>query len=170
MQFFASLTPAMTHVRRAFLLVALVACSERPPGDKSAVPSPPIDGSPSATLGPDGYGPVKIGWTLAELNAALKQNLKPKYEVNEACDYITPTGLPPGMALMIENDTIVRIDVDSAGVLTAAGAQVGDDEAKVLKLYGDRVSVMPHKYTGPEGHYLVVSFTADTMARIIFET
>ena len=121
-------------------------------------------------MGPDGYGPIRIGWTLAELNAALKQNLKPAYEVNETCDYVTPSGLPPGMALMVESDTIVRIDVDSAGVLTAEGAGVGDEETRVLKLYGNRIAVMPHKYTGPTGHYLIVSFTADSMARIIFET
>ena len=152
-------------------ILALSSCSDRKPADQPAVPVPSAAAtSPGPTVGPDGFGAIRIGWTLAELNAAVKQNLRPAYEINETCDYITPAILPRGVSLMVESDTIVRIDVDSAGVLTAAGAGVGDDESQVIKLYGDQLTVMPHKYTGPVGHYLVVSFTPDTLARIIFET
>lgn len=65
---------------------------------------------------------------------------------------------------------IERVDVDSAGVLTAEGAGVGDAEANVIALYRGRVSVQPHKYTGPRGHYLIVTSTGDTLHRIVFET
>lgn len=148
------------------LLVAALACTETQRSGQTERAAQ----APAATLGPDGYGPVKIGWSLAELNAALKQKLKPAYEINESCDYVTPAGLPPGMSLMVENDTIVRIDVDSAGVRTADGAGVGDDEASVLKRYAGRVTIMPHKYGGADDHYLVVSFTGDTLSQVIFET
>lgn len=37
-------------------------------------------------------------------------------------------------------------------------------------MYPGRVEVQPHKYTGPEGHYLSVSVPSDTLLRIIFET
>ncbi|MGQ0538137.1 MAG: hypothetical protein ACT4R6_04255 [Gemmatimonadaceae bacterium] len=29
---------------------------------------------------------------------------------------------------------------------------------------------MPHKYTGPTGHYVIVQTTGDTLHRLIFET
>ena len=40
----------------------------------------------------------------------------------------------------------------------------------VLAVYRGRVQVQPHKYTGPEGHYLVVTHPRDTLFLIIFET
>ena len=60
--------------------------------------------------------------------------------------------------------------VRAGGVLTAEGAGVGDTETRVLALYRGRVRVEPHKYMGPEGHYLVVSVVDDSLAAIIFET
>jgi hypothetical protein len=63
-----------------------------------------------------------------------------------------------------------RVDVDTTGVLTAEGAGVGDSESRVLELYRGRVRVEPHKYSGPEGHYLVVTRSTDTLFLIIFET
>ena len=43
-------------------------------------------------------------------------------------------------------------------------------EADVVKLYGASIEVSPHKYTGPEGHYLTVTPPGDTLHQIIFET
>jgi hypothetical protein len=121
-------------------------------------------------VSPDGVGPVKTGWTLDQLNAALGEQLHPTFEVNEVCDYLDPAALPPGIGLMILQDTIVRIDVDTTGIPTTEGAMVGDTEARILELYRGRVEVQPHKYTGPVGHYLVVRVPRDTLRLIIFET
>lgn len=152
----------------AVLLSLLAACSSRsetrPPGDSASTATRPL------AVTPEGVGPVRIGATLAELNSALGEQLKPAYDVNPECDYIDPASLPPGIALMVEKDTIVRIDVDTAGIVTPEGAGVGDSEAKVLELYKGRVQVQPHKYTGPTGHYLVVKWPSDTLHLLIFET
>jgi len=71
---------------------------------------------------------------------------------------------------MLENDTVTRIDVGMPSVPTSLGARVGDNEAKVLELYVDHVSVSRQKYT--DGHVLTVTPTApaDSMYRLIFET
>ena len=63
---------------------------------------------------------------------------------------------------------VARVDVDSAGVATAAGARVGDTEERVKGLYAGRVAVSPHKYE--EGNYLTVTPDADTTYAIVFET
>jgi hypothetical protein len=150
-----------------FALV-IVACGsprgESRPGPDSASVAAPL------TVSPEGAGPVRIGWSLSQLNAALGEQLKPAYDVNPECDYVDPDALPPGLALMVVQDTIVRVDVDTTGIATAEGAMVGDTEARILELYAGRVEVQPHKYTGPVGHYLVVKASADTMHLIIFET
>src|SRR6185503_381196 len=80
-----------------------------------------------------------------------------------------PSG-PAGVRVMLENDTVTRIDVGMPSVPTSLGARVGDNEAKVLELYVDHVSVSRQKYT--DGHVLTVTPTApaDSMYRLIFET
>jgi hypothetical protein len=65
---------------------------------------------------------------------------------------------------------LVRVDVDFGTVPTREGARVGDSEADIIRMYGDRVTVSPHKYT--DGHYLTVrsSMPGDTLHHLIFET
>jgi hypothetical protein len=161
-------------------MFATLACAqgERPATADTSAASPPVAAadSPAATtdsasvLRPDGFGKVRVGMTLRELSTALGEEVKAKYEVFDECDYVRPSALPGGVSLMVLNDTVARVDVDSTGVRTAVGAGVGDAESRVLELYRGRVEVQPHKYTGPEGHYLVVSVPGDTLHRIIFET
>lgn len=150
------------------LLLVLAGCNssrdESRSGDDTAAAAAPL------AVSPEGVGPVRIGSTLARLNAALGEQLRPASDVNPECDYVDPAALPPGIALMVERDTIVRIDVDTTGIPTTEGAQVGDAEVKVLDLYKGRVEVQPHKYTGPVGHYLVVTWPSDTLHLLIFET
>ena len=87
-----------------------------------------------------------------------------------ACDHVNPATMPDGILLMVIDDTVARVEVDSAGIPTVEGAQVGDSESRVLELYGARARIEPHKYTYPDGHYVVVTPPGDTLHRIIFET
>ncbi|HEX6048642.1 MAG TPA: hypothetical protein VFZ21_05215, partial [Gemmatimonadaceae bacterium] len=86
------------------------------------------------------------------------------------CDHVNPATMPDGILLMVIDDTVARVEVDSAGIPTGEGAQVGDSESRVLELYGARARIEPHKYTYPDGHYVVVTPPGDTLHRIIFET
>ena len=63
---------------------------------------------------------------------------------------------------------VARVDVDSAGTATDAGARVGDAEADVQRAYGGRAVVTPHKYE--TGHYLTVTDAADSAFALVFET
>ena len=55
---------------------------------------------------------------------------------------------------MIENEHLVRIDVDKRGIATMEGVRVGDSEEHVKQVYGPRLKVAPHVYT--DGHYLTI--------------
>jgi hypothetical protein len=66
-------------------------------------------------------------------------------------------------------DSLARIDVRDTTWSTDEGIRIGDTEARVAQVYGDRVTTSPHKYTGPQGHYMTVTPT-DTAYRIVFET
>jgi hypothetical protein len=83
------------------------------------------------------------------------------------CGYVHGSALPAGVALMVENGAIARVDVDSGSVATTEGARIGDTEERVRTLYVG-ITVTPHKYTS--GHYLTARSATDSTSRIVFET
>lgn len=117
----------------------------------------------------DGVGPVKIGMSLSQLNAALHEKfVMPENKEDRGCFDVTSTKHPV-VSFMIEGGVVVRVDVDGAGVSTVEGIQVGDSEARARRVYGPSLKVEPHAYTGPEGHYLTVRSTSGEFG-IRFET
>ena len=159
------------------LLFALFACSpaDRERADTTTAAADttrdsaaPADTTPpSWVVRPDGIGPLRVGVPLAEASRTLGETLR----VTQAgCDHVNPTAMPEGILLMVIDDTVARVEIDSAGIRTTEGAQVGDSESRVLELYGARARIEPHKYTYPDGHYVVVTLAGDTLHRIIFET
>jgi len=145
--------------------------------DSSAVPAAPATStptppptSPTYTVTEHGIGPLKAGMTFAEADAALGGALLVPVGVDTTgCDYLVWDKGPSGVHVMFDEHRIARVDVDTAGIATAAGARVGDDEARIKRLYPGQVTVTPHKYE--DGHYLTVTpAAADKRFRIIFET
>ncbi|MDB4876640.1 MAG: hypothetical protein JWM41_3086 [Gemmatimonadetes bacterium] len=160
--------------RRALVALALCsACSksqQRNTDTPAATASAP-DPHTSATVTPDGYGPVRIGASLAQLSTAIGTNVPAARTADEkSCRLVFLGALPRGVRAMLVNDSVARIDVDAAGARTAEGAGVGDAESRVVKLYGGRATVTPHKYTGPVGHYVTVIVPGDSLRRLVFET
>lgn len=159
------------------VVLASAACERREERAADSVAAAP-GASDSASLGSvsrwtvddHGIGPVRAGMTLAQLSAAAGETLRPEYEINDSCDYVTPKFLPQGVSVLIVDDSVGRVDVTEKGVLTKEGVGVGDLESRVLSLYGARAHVEPHKYTGPTGHYVIVEQPGDTLHRIVFET
>jgi hypothetical protein len=127
------------------------------------------------TLRHDGIGPLRVGMTAAEAEAALGHfrtiPFNPGAPADSmACEYAASDRLPEGVNVMMEGARVVRLDVVSGTVPTAEGARIGDTEARVQQLYPGRVTVGPHKYT--DGHYLTVrpAEASDTTHLIVFET
>jgi hypothetical protein len=117
----------------------------------------------------DGVGPAKIGMTLSELNTTLQERFRlPADKDERACFYVKPKRRPH-VAFMILDGRLGRIDVDGAGVSTTSGVFVGDSEAHALRVYGSKLKVEEHKYTGPEGHYLTIR-ASDRRYGMRFET
>lgn len=144
-------------------LLSLTACGAGERRD-----APPTAGADTAwVVSPEGVGPVRIGMSAAEARAALglpSDIIKP-----DECQYLGVRMLGRNVDVMVERDTVVRVDVIDSTVATTAGARVGDSEARVRALYPS-LRTMPHKYTGPTGHYLIVTPGADTTRQLIFET
>ncbi|MCC6431224.1 MAG: hypothetical protein IT354_09965 [Gemmatimonadaceae bacterium] len=158
---------------------ALSACADRPAStaDTSAVEvaaTPPRDSGAIATtayvyVSDYGVGDLRAGMTLEQAQR-IAADLKPIARTDSTeCSYLDWPSAPPGVLVMYDGGRIARFDIDSAGVRTAAGAQVGDSEARVDSLYAGRVTTTPHKYT--DGHYLTVTppRAADSLFRLVFE-
>jgi hypothetical protein len=116
----------------------------------------------------DGVGPVKIGMTLAQLQAVLRTHLKEDDSSgSDNCYYLTAPG-HDHVGFMIIDGRLARIDVNAPNVATTTGLKVGDTEARVDKIYGARMKVTAHQYVDG-GHYLTVRST-DGHYGVRFET
>jgi hypothetical protein len=114
-------------------------------------------------------GPVKIGMSLSQLNAVLHVKISmPEDGDGQSCFYAEPAKRH-GIAFMLEKGYVTRVDVFQPGISTVEGIGVGDTEARARQVYGDKLKVEPHAYTGPEGHYLTVR-SSDGLYGIRFET
>lgn len=121
----------------------------------------PIDVEPGPTLlTAEGWDGLRIGMTRAEVVAAAGEDANPEAVGGpepEMCDEFRPTEAPEGLLVMIEQGILTRISVHEAnGISTPTGIQVGDPGDLVLRAYGDRVIVAPHKYVDPPAGYLTV--------------
>ena len=164
----------MRSIHLTLALLLALACGRKmspPPGAAdSAAPAPPEAEAEPWTIRVDGVGPIRFGMALAGARAALRDSLIVTPPVGE-CGFTVPSGAPAGVRFMVEQGKIVRADVDSSGVRTAAGAEVGMSEADVRGRYPVGLRVEAHKYD-PKGRYLVLQGTqpADSARRLIFET
>jgi hypothetical protein len=129
---------------------ATVAAPDRPeakPNDLSAAP-----------LTPEGWGPLKIGMTIAEITAALGPDADPEGVGGAdpaSCDQYRPARAPDGMLVMVEGGRLTRISlIDGAPVRTDRGLAVGSTRDAVAKAYGAAAVPSSHKYAGPPAGYL----------------
>ncbi len=183
----------MVHKNRSgaalLALALLAACSDAPGGDGAAPAdsagaappaatadsTPPSDGTGGWQLSETGIGPVKVGMSPAEAGSALGADFAGDGTAEaggpDACEYARSAALPAGVKVMLVGGRVARVEVDSGATATAAGARVGDAEARVRELYrGRELRVQPHKYEA--GQYLIVlpQSPRDTLHRIVFET
>ena len=131
--------------------------------------SPGYDGY---ELSPSGYGPVSVGMTVSEASKALGVDLAPVPNLDaeeiEYCHYVYPYGdYEDILAFMVERGVISRVDVRKPGISTNEGLSIGSTGAEISSVYKDRLEIEPHKYTGPEGKYYLVS--NDKKYKYIFE-
>jgi hypothetical protein len=144
-----------------------------PPASRIPHPAVPPTDSPSPaqdmTVTEYGIGNIHAGMTIEEAAQANGGGIAPPRGGSSGCGYATLYKAPPGLAMMVENGKIARIEVRSGRTPTSFGARVGDSEARIKSLYAGRVVSTPHKYL-PGGHYLTVTPTDGSANRIVFET
>ena len=162
-------------IRRLMLtaaVVSLAACSAPEPAeptpDESAPPvteqpTPPATGA--NVLSAQGFGPLRIGMTRAEVEAALGADANPDAVGGpdpQACDQFRPARAPEGLLVMVENGVLTSVWLTRNPALeTDRGVNVGDTAAEVRRVYGAAAVSSPHKYESAPAEYLTVWAGAD---------
>lgn len=131
-----------------------------PPVDTAggAAGDPVAGGTPPLTA--QGWGPIRIGMSRAEVVAAVGEDANPGAVGGpepEACDEFHPESAPAGLRVMIEQGRLTRITLSrDAEVRTPEGFGLGSPADSVEAAYGTRVTRTPHKYEEAPSAYLTV--------------
>lgn len=157
-----------TRSRGALVLTLIAAgaltagCQATPESTEATSHGAAADTAPAAgprPLTPDGWGPLRIGMTRAEVVAAAGEDANPEAVGGpepEVCDQWRPAGAPAGMIVMLENGRLSRITlVRGSEVETAAGLGPGDAAVAVEAAHPGAV-VTPHRYIEPPASYMTV--------------
>lgn len=111
-------------------------------------------------LTPDGWGPLRIGMSRAQVVAAAGEDANPDAVGGPdpaTCDEFRPSEAPAGVLVMIESGILTRISVSrTADISTPSGLGLGDSATAVLAEYGSRAQVEPHKYREAPAKYVTV--------------
>ncbi|WP_339929276.1 hypothetical protein [uncultured Brevundimonas sp.] len=149
-------------------LLGLSACNSpepAPPASAPSVPQTPTPPAPANALTAEGYGPLRIGMTRAEVIAAMGANDNPNTVGGpdpESCDMFHPARAPEGLYVMVENGVLTSVQLGSTSVLkTDRGLGIGDTAAAVKQAYGPDARVSPHKYADAPAEYVTTWTTTD---------
>jgi hypothetical protein len=111
-----------------------------------AVVSP--QAAPAGRFGWLGLEPAQAGQTLQQAEAALGAPLLPATPPpkDPASCHLRSTAAQPGVAYVVNQGVVTRMETRDARYLTLSGLRVGDEVQKVRQVYGARLSVRPHAY------------------------
>ncbi|MFN3668608.1 MAG: hypothetical protein ACK4VY_04825 [Brevundimonas sp.] len=154
-------------IRRLVLtasVFALAACGspdpEPAPAEAPAAPSTPAAPVDANALTAQGWGPLRIGMTSAEVESALGPDSNPGAVGGaepDVCDQWRPERAPEGVLVMIQNGVLTRISVAEPSTLkTDRGFGVGDTAAAIKTTYGADAVSQPHKYSAPPAEDIFV--------------
>jgi len=145
------------------LSFAFAACTASESGDKTRVSSPPgkaVVSDTATRLVPDGFGPLRIGMTRAQVVTVMGEDTYPDAVGGpdpEQCDEFRPVRAPSGMLVMIEQGRLTRISLGAgATVRSDRGFGIGDSASAIRTTYGASAQSAPHKYLDAPAEYITV--------------
>jgi hypothetical protein len=127
-------------------------------------------------LTPEGYGPVRIGMTRAQVERTLASPLRGEaIEDASVCIEMNARRGHPGIFFMFEDGRLTRVSAsDGARATTPRGVGVGATEAQVRRAYPRGLRSEQHEYVPAPARYLTfwqsrsrgVRFATDERRRV----
>jgi hypothetical protein len=164
----------------------LAGCSSGGEGDGDASPATEVTTTtavapaPSSSAPPDaayrlelrGFGPVRVGMTVAEAGAALGTRLVPVIDPpDDECATYGPESGFDGVAFLVARGIVARTDVTAGSTQTTEGVALGQSEDEAQRRYGGRLAVGDHDYlVGGRYLTLIPMAPADEDFRLVIET
>lgn len=147
-------------------LLGLSACNAPEPAPPASAPPAQQPPAPAAnSLTANGYGPLRIGMTRAEIVAAMGEDANPDAVGGPdpaSCDMFRPAEAPEGLLVMVEDGVLTSVYLGrNTAVRTDRGLAIGDTAVAVKQAYGTAAEVTPHKYVDAPAEYITVWTTAD---------
>ena len=132
---------------------------------------PPLQLTDNAKLSTAGLGPVRIGMTVEEGERVSGVALIPTGDGDDSCRYHTPDRGPGGVAFMVSDGEIVRVDVtDNVDITTLSGYGIGSTTDELLDAFGERIERSAHPSDAGEYVAYVPVDELDLDKRVIWET
>jgi len=105
---------------------------------------------------PDGYGPLRIGMTQEQVDAALGAAPPHEYpDEIERCLYYRPANAPESLLVMVEDGMLTRITImGESDVTTVDGIKFGDEIEQLKARFSGKAYWKPHAYAPPPAGYL----------------
>lgn len=126
----------------------------------------------SSKLSTVGLGPVRVGMTVAEAEAAAGMKLpgEPDPAISPDCYFVEPESGIPGVGFMVNEGRIVRVDVYASGtVTTQSGARIGMTEQEIIALFPDRIEESFEYRVDGKALVFVPVDEVDRDFRVVFE-
>ncbi len=137
------------------------------PADRDCTASSFNADSSVSTVGLDA---VVFGMTPASAEAATNSCLIADRDSNRDCYYVRPAGGPEGVAFLVTEGTIERVDVYAGTITTRSGIGIGSTEQQVRDLFGAQIEDRAHPTIDGGSELLFVpQDEADRQFRVIFE-
>jgi hypothetical protein len=126
--------------------------------------------NPEGRFGWLGLAPVQAGQTLQEVEAALGAPLLPPRPPPKdiASCHLRSSAAQPGVAFVVDQGVVTRMETRDARYLTVSGLRVGDEVQKVRQVYGSRLSVRPHAYF--ERGLVLAVYSPDRQFALVMES
>lgn len=159
------------HLLLTTAVLAMAACNA--PEDPAPAPAPAPEAQPATetpapagnVLTAQGFGPLRIGMTTAEIEAALGPDANPNAVGGadpQSCDQFRPNRAPEGLLVMTEQGVLTSVSLTRAATTeTDRGFNIGDPASAVKAAYGAAAEVTPHKYEAAPAEYITVWTTSD---------
>ena len=139
-----------------------------PPTTTTTEPPPALNEESILTL--RALGPVILGMTLAEAVEASGLEFESGEEISEGCFYATAGATMKGVAFMVYEDLIQRIDIDDPSVIaTRSGIGIGTSRDKLVETYPDNIQDADEVTVGGNAMGFIPNDESDANYRIYFE-